>query len=179
MTSPARAALGPVAARAWFRLCAAQSGGPSLPLHWSIGTVPALCGRVKTRRFDRDRRLQRVVECLANSGMQLPHLQQASAAACLERTYFSHWFPLQSGLHYLDWRRLLGVLSVLDILVERDLTQDQLASCSGLGSLDSFRRAMRGLTGLTLREVRNHIDRCVVTDVAFADRFPSITKTAM
>ena len=102
-------------------------------------------------------RLERV------SAYVLEHLDESIAVvdvarvACFERTYFSTYFRTKVGISFTGWLRLMRIVKAVQLLCANDVSISAVARRVGFGSVRTFERCFKMVTGVSPRELKRTI----------------------
>jgi len=91
-------------------------------------------------------RVQRYVSRHIDRPISLP---EAAGVAALEPRYFSTFFREKTGSTFTEWLRRRRVARAMRLLGDRGFPVTLVAEKSGFGSVRTFQRAFRRVTGLT------------------------------
>ncbi len=75
----------------------------------------------------------------------------AAAFMCFSEPYFSKYFCLMSGMHFTDYLNIVRVNAAVRMLNETHCSVTEIALCTGFGTIRSFNRVFKAVTGYTPR----------------------------
>lgn len=76
---------------------------------------------------------------------------EAAAFMCFSQPYFSKYFRRMSGMHFTDYLNIVRVNEAVRMLQEKRCSVTEIACRTGFGTIRSFNRVFKAVTGYTPR----------------------------
>jgi transcriptional regulator GlxA family with amidase domain len=106
---------------------------------------------------DADWRLAQLLSYL-KSDLSKPLSLSVAATLCrLERTYFSKYFRMHTGMTFVDWYRWVRIERAKALLAKPRMKVDAVSDAVGYRNITTFERAFRKCTGLCPAEYKKRI----------------------
>ncbi len=80
---------------------------------------------------------------------------EAADFMCFSRPYFSKYFQRMSGMTFTSYLNVVRVGKAVQMLTEKSVTATQAAQSTGFGTIRSFNRVFKELTGYTPKNLPN------------------------
>jgi len=109
------------------------------------------------RALNGDTRLRRVSEYVQDNISEPISLADVATIASLETKYFSAYFLRHSGQPFSIWLANERVRAAQALLSSADLSLRRVALLVGFGSLRTFQRHFKRLTGMSARQYRRRL----------------------
>lgn len=78
---------------------------------------------------------------------------EAAGIMCFSREYFSRYFHRMSGMTFSEYLNIVRVSAAVKMLSQKNMSIGEIALASGFGTIRSFNRVFRKLTGYTPSEL--------------------------
>ena len=111
--------------------------------------------RFETDPFKRCRRLARIKEFVGSNIHRPIQQREIASVVGLSPSQFSRMFHKKTGMRYRDWLRQRRITHAMNLLSKFDDPIGTIAFEVGFGSISTFGRAFKKVTGMTPREYSN------------------------
>jgi AraC-like DNA-binding protein len=114
----------------------------------------ALPKSINERAFSYYRRLRRVKEYVVSRVSEPVSLKLAAEIAGLEKTYFSKFFHMKTGMRFSEWMNHIRVQHAMTLMRDSNMSITRVAHEAGFPTLRTFERAFNRITGMSPREFK-------------------------